>query len=132
VRMDRYIQALMKLCDTHGGYAKIAETIGANAQTIYQIVSGVKLPSGNPRGVGPQLRKKLEAHFPLWLDDLGPQRPGSTFDAITPDEAKLLDDFRAMTDDDQIEITAEIRRRADKARAYLKKMLKQLGITNGD
>jgi hypothetical protein len=130
--MDRYVQALMKLCDTHGGHGKVADTIGANPQTLYQIVSGVKLPSGNPRGVGPALRKKIEEHYPLWLDDLGPQKPGATFDAITPDEAKLLDDFRALTDDDRLELAAEIRRRADKTRAYLQKMLRQLGITNGN
>jgi len=66
---DRHVDALRRLCEQHGGHAKVAEKIGANPQSLYQIIAGIKLPSGNPKGVGPTLRKKLDATFPKWLDE---------------------------------------------------------------
>lgn len=65
---DPFVDALKALCDLRGGHAVVAGEIGANDQTLYQIISGVKLPSGNPRGVGPTLRKKINAVYPNWLD----------------------------------------------------------------
>ena len=64
---DPAVIALMRLCELHGGYKGVAAEIEANDQTIYQIVAGIRLPSGNYRGVGPLLRKKLTARFPDWL-----------------------------------------------------------------
>jgi len=68
-RMDPQVEALKRLCDAHGGYQAVADAIQANRQTIYQIYAGIKLPSGNPRGVGPELRRKIAARFPNWLED---------------------------------------------------------------
>ena len=62
----RLIEALRALCKREGGHAQVADRIEANDQTIYQILAGVKLPSGEPRGVGPKLQRKLEAKFPGW------------------------------------------------------------------
>lgn len=63
---EELIDALTALVQREGGYAAVADKIDANDQTIYQIVRGVKLPSGQPKGVGPALQAKLEAKFPGW------------------------------------------------------------------
>lgn len=65
---ENLIASLKILCDREGGYVKVADEIGANDQSIWQIISGVKLPSGEPRGVGPQLQKRLSARYPGWAD----------------------------------------------------------------
>lgn len=67
--MDFYTERLIKLAAKVGGHKKLADEIGASDQTIYQICTGVLLPSGNPKGVGPQIRKKIEARYPDWLDE---------------------------------------------------------------
>lgn len=46
----------------------MAEKARVSADNLWQIINGIKLPSGNPRGVGPQLRGKLTAAFPHWMD----------------------------------------------------------------
>ena len=52
------IEALRRLCAVHGVLV-VADTIGANDQTLKQILVGTKLPSGEPRGVGPNLQRRL-------------------------------------------------------------------------
>lgn len=64
---DPYVQALIALCESQGGYKAVADESGVNPQTIYQITAGIKLPSGNPRGVGPELRKSSRQPFPAGL-----------------------------------------------------------------
>lgn len=64
---DPAVTALIALCKKHGGYKVVADEIGANDQSIYQIISGVKMKSGNRKGVGPDLRKKLSKRYPDWL-----------------------------------------------------------------
>ncbi len=65
---DPAVAALIALCKrTKGGHKVVADTIEANDQSLYQIISGVKLPSGNRKGVGPELRKKLSEHYPGWM-----------------------------------------------------------------
>jgi len=46
----------------------VADEIDVNDQTIWQIINGIKLPSGNPRGVGPRLQSKLDAGYPGWAN----------------------------------------------------------------
>lgn len=65
---DPYVLALASLCEKRGGWKAVAAKIGTNDQTLYQITTGKKLPSGNPRGVGPKLRSLLDEHFPGWRD----------------------------------------------------------------
>lgn len=65
---DPFVRALQRLCEKVGGHDAVAARIGANGQSIYQIVSERKLPSGNPKGVGPALRIKLTQAFPDWLN----------------------------------------------------------------
>lgn len=62
---DPLTQALIRLCETRGRRA-VAQAIGANEQTLYQIIAGVPLPSGAPRGVGRNLRQRLDSAFPGW------------------------------------------------------------------
>lgn len=65
---DPLIESLRRLCVARGGAKAVARVLDVNDQTIYQILSGVKLPSGRPRGVGPTLREKLDRHYPGWAD----------------------------------------------------------------
>ena len=60
------IEALRRLCDREGGYVAVADRAELNDQSIYQIISGVKLPSGEPKGVGPKIQKALTAAYPGW------------------------------------------------------------------
>jgi hypothetical protein len=63
---DQLIAALKRLCEAHGGHVAVADAAGVNDQTIWQIISGTRLPSGEPRGVGPSVARRLEAAFPGW------------------------------------------------------------------
>jgi len=65
---DPIVESLRRLVAQHGGAVAVADKIGVNDQTIYQILKGIKLPSGRPKGVGPALRAKLDEHYPGWLD----------------------------------------------------------------
>ena len=124
--MDKFAKALRKLCETHGGHVKVAHEIEANPQTIHQIISGVKLPSGNPRGVGPNLRKRLDAAYPGWSDV---ETPGDVFSEITPDEMEFLGHWRRLTDQDRARYTAEISTRAEELSQYVAKFINP--IKNG-
>lgn len=67
VNMDDAVRALHLLIgDTAERRREIAEVIGANEQSLYQIVRGIPLSSGKKRTVGRELREKLDAHFPGW------------------------------------------------------------------
>lgn len=66
--MDPYVAALRRLVDAaKHGYKEVAAKADLNPQTVYQVYNGVQLPSGNPKGVGPEMRRKLTAAFPNWL-----------------------------------------------------------------
>lgn len=69
---DPLVIALTRLCGGKGRAAaarraEVADQLGVNEQSLYQIVSGVKLSSGRERTVGRELREKLDRHFPGWL-----------------------------------------------------------------
>ena len=63
---DHLIRSWRELCEREGGYTAIADRIGVNDQTLWQVINGTKLPSGQPRGVGPAIQRKLEQHYPGW------------------------------------------------------------------
>ncbi len=65
--MDHQVEALRRLCAREGGYKPVALKIGADPQTLYQVLAGIALPSGKPRGVGPSIRRRLTEEFPDWL-----------------------------------------------------------------
>lgn len=64
---DPYVQALAALCERHGGHKSVAARAGVSDENLWQILNGIRLPSGNPRGVGPKLRAALSSAFPDWL-----------------------------------------------------------------
>lgn len=119
--MDKFTQSLRRLCDTYGGYKKVADVLGVNDQTLYQILSGVKLPSGNPKGVGPKLRKLLDTHFEGWSND--DHEIGHIFTTMTVEERELLYNFRSLTDKDRERYSKEISGRAGELRAHLEKYM---------
>jgi pyocin large subunit-like protein len=125
--MDKFAQALKRLCAAQGGHAKVASAIEANPQTIHQIISGVLLPSGNARGVGPNLRKRLDKAYPGWADDA--QDVGAVLHAVTDDEWKFLEDFRRLTDPERARYATEIAARAAELREYVERFINP--IKNG-
>jgi hypothetical protein len=65
---DPFVQALASLCERHGGHKAVAQRIGVSAENLWQILNGIRLPSGNPRGVGPRLRAAIASTYPDWLE----------------------------------------------------------------
>ena len=63
---DLLIERLTTLCATHGGVEAVAETAEISLENLKQILAGRLLPSGERRGVGPTLQRKLEAVYPGW------------------------------------------------------------------
>lgn len=74
---ERLIDALRHLCQTEGGPRVVAAEIGASPENLSQILAGTQLPSGEPRGVGPSLQKKLERRYPGWSSGRGNSDPQS-------------------------------------------------------
>lgn len=66
-RKDPLVEALRALVDREGGRRAVASRLGVHEQTLYQILSGIRLPSGRPRGIGTNLRKKIDAVYPGWM-----------------------------------------------------------------
>ena len=65
--IDPMVSALIALCKAEGGEKFVADKAVVSAENLLQITKGVKLPSGNPRGVGPGLRVKISKAYPNWL-----------------------------------------------------------------
>lgn len=87
------IERLRQLCGPGDGYIKIADEADVSAENIKQILSGVLLPSKQPRGVGPNLQRKLEAAFPGWAD--APEGSGSQrLSRMALDLAEALDKIK--------------------------------------
>lgn len=61
------VKALVELCAREGGHEFVAEKAKVSADNLWQILKGIKLPSGNPRGVGARLRERLTKAYPDWL-----------------------------------------------------------------
>ena len=108
---DPTVAALRRLVAREGGHNVVAAVIGANGQSIYQVVAGIQLASGNPKGVGPGLRAKLSAHYPGWLDGAtAPAAPPADKESLTaaqPDLATALPvvlDALASTQADRDEV----------------------------
>jgi hypothetical protein len=66
MEQDAEIAALQRLCDTYG-IAVVVQTIGSSEATVKQLLRGVKLPSGKSRGIGRDLRARLNSNYPDWL-----------------------------------------------------------------
>lgn len=63
-----YVDALRALCAREGGYKVVAERIGCNPMSLYQIVR-TNLPLGEKqKGVGNRIRSLLDGGYPDWLN----------------------------------------------------------------
>lgn len=71
---ERLIQCVRSLCSQYG-VDTVAELAGVSAENLKQIVAGTLLPSGQPRGVGPTLQRKLDAAYVGWADAMAPALP---------------------------------------------------------
>lgn len=118
--MDKYVPALTKLCEARGGPVRVADAIGSSPATIDQIIKQVKLPSGNPKGVGPNLRRRLDEAYPGWSDV---EPVGSVFHSLTADEFKFLEDFRQLMDADKEHYTKEIAEKAQAIREHIERVI---------
>lgn len=83
---DKIRERLKALCDREGGVEAVAWAAGLSAEALKQVLSGVKLPSGRPRGIGPMATEKLEAKFPGWSDT-----PALSANKITARENRVGD-----------------------------------------
>jgi hypothetical protein len=100
--MDHEVTALKRLIgDSVATRVEVADKLGYNEQTLYQIANGIKLKSGKLRAVGRALREALDKHYPGWLaasdfDMLASAPPAAT--APTPPDlaALLVDAVAAM------------------------------------
>lgn len=92
---EELIESLRLLCTNEGGAEAVAAKSGIDGQVLYQIVRGIKLPSGQPRGVGPKTQKALSDAFPGWSSLYSRSRAGTW--------AAMADDMRGsvVVDDAQ-------------------------------
>lgn len=73
---DALIEALERLCQLHGGHKAVADEAGVSADYLWQILNGTPLPSGQPRGVGARLARKIDAKYPGWANMPSPVQAG--------------------------------------------------------
>lgn len=80
--VDLLVSALVRLCNKVGGPEVVASATGLSKDNLWQIINGIRLPSGNPRGVGPKLRSALTSAYPDWLatgeGEMSPTLTGAT------------------------------------------------------
>ena len=91
------VAALQALCVREGGYKSVADAIGVNDQSIYQIVTKKKLPSGRSKGIGPRLRDKLNARYPNW--NKAPDKADDMPDRLKTALATIASQFLAIPED---------------------------------
>lgn len=93
MQADPFVAALVSLCQRVGGHRVVAESAHVSEDNLWQIINGTKLPSGNPRGVGPALRKKIAAAYPDWLRP--PSGQGNTIPAVNRGKVPVISAVRA-------------------------------------
>lgn len=123
---DHLIRKLKELCNTHGGPITVADEAKVSAENLKQIIAGTQLPSGQPRGVGPNLQRKLDARYPGWsgLEAAAPSM-GSTGIALLIDTS-VLRDLEDLPPNERQAFVLEIRERADAYRNYLQSALERM------
>lgn len=75
LKNDPLVEALRTLADREGDYKLVAAKAKVSAAGLDQILKGVLLPSGNPRGIGPRLRASLTKAYPDWLATVIESKP---------------------------------------------------------
>lgn len=114
--------------------AALGKAAGVSQGTIGNIEAGIRR---QPREIV-QIASALDASV-TWLSSGKGEwqasspfqgRKGAVFEDLTDDERRLLENFRAMLDDDQKRYAEEIADRAAKMRAYTAKVLEKVGATS--
>lgn len=94
---ERMVERLIGLVSREGGFKVVAASLSVSEEYLRQIIRRYKLPSGKARGVGPQLRKKLDRIYPGWIE----LQPSSAGSQIRGGAAHLLSEparqYRAIT-----------------------------------
>ena len=83
---DPLVAALQRLIRRVGSYTAVADRANVNDQSLYQVAMlKPHSVSGRPKRVGPNVRKKLDAAFPGWLETAAPAEVApSTVIALPP------------------------------------------------
>lgn len=117
-----------------GVSAKLAEDIGKDATYVNRLF----YPIGKKgrKGIGLEVMRAVSEKFSLppgfWegADTTGaPAKKGDVFEAPTPEEMELIDNFRHMHDHDREEVAADIAKRAGQAIADRESWMKRFGLT---
>ncbi len=105
------VEHLKRLCDLHG-VDVVAEKARVSADNLKQILVGTKLPSGQPRGVGPQVADKLEKAFPNWarLQPVSEPKEATTVNATVQ---HLMDLLAGLDDDALANAAKQLQKLAD-------------------
>jgi hypothetical protein len=94
--MDHELQALLTLLRATAEHPtgtperrrQVAELAGVSADNLYQVARGILLASGRPRRLGRDVKERLDAAFPGWLD-LNDRPVTSTLDLPTGTSAQV-------------------------------------------
>jgi hypothetical protein len=89
---DPLVQALQKLLEREGGHIVVGDEAGINDQSLYQIAF-CRLASKTkaPKGVGPSIRRRLDARYPDWLSGFAEAAPCSRPPLKLADALQALD-----------------------------------------
>jgi len=89
---DPLVQALQKLLEREGGHIVVGDEAGINDQSLYQIAF-CRLDSKTkaPKGVGPSIRRRLDARYPDWLSGFSESAPCSRLPLKLSDALQALD-----------------------------------------
>lgn len=116
---DQLIEALKALCEREGGAWAVADRIGSSEATLTQIIRGVKLPSGAPRGVGPKLQRLLESHYPGWsgLQQHEAGNAAGQIEELDDSDLSVRDVARFMSTEDMRRFLDDVRAAVTRGRA---------------
>lgn len=104
MKVDPLVVALERLVAREGGRIKVADEIGVNEQSLYQILRRVPHSvTGRPKGIGPNIRAKLDARYPGWMalvgelpaPDSGEPPAAEAWRAQLSERPILIDDMQA-------------------------------------
>lgn len=115
------------------GTAKPAEIARATKKTKGAVTQWLDGTTKSLKGDTATRMEAATGYRAAWiLTGVGPKKlvqTGETvFDQLTAAERSLLTNFRALPDEDQLELATEIANRATKSRAHVQRVLRQLGV----
>jgi hypothetical protein len=130
-------ERLQALADAIGSKAELGRKLGyRDGAFVGQMISGLRPITEKTIQAAEAIRGPTGQSFKGWFSRevaagaaQAANEPGAIFDAPTPDELELLDNFRHMLDDDRNELAAEIAQRAAKAKANVDAYIKRFGLT---